>query len=112
VIEDVIRREKLASPQSQFFFWRTAAGAEIDLVIERGPQRFGFEIKAGSGEKMVYAHKLAAVLTDVGASYGWVLDQSAGVTPLLPSVECRGFAGAFDWLPEGPSVPTRRAKKK
>ena len=112
VTEDVIRREKLASPQSQFFFWRTATGAEIDLVIERGSQRFGFEIKAGSGEKMVYAHKLAAALADVAASHGWVLDQSPGITPLLPNVECRGFPGAFDWLPEAPSAPTRRAKKK
>jgi hypothetical protein len=61
---------------------------------------------------MVYAHKLASALADVGASHGWVLDQSAGVTPLLPNVECRGFAGAFDWLPETPPAPTRRVKKK
>ena len=51
VSEDVIRREKLASPQSQFFFWRTASGAEIDLVIERGPQRFGFESRRAAARK-------------------------------------------------------------
>ena len=111
VTEDVIRREKLAYPHSQFFFWRTAAGAEIDLIIERGPQRFGFEIKAGSGEKMVYAHKLAAALKDVGATHGWVLDQASDLTPLLPNVECRGYAGAYDWLPEAPARPSKRSKR-
>ncbi len=111
VIEDIIRREKLVYPQSQFFFWRTAAGAEIDLVIERGPRRFGFEIKAGSGQKMVYAHKLATALADVGADSGWVLDQSVGVTPLLPNVVCQGFAEATHWLPETPAPPPRGRRK-
>ena len=36
VVEDMIRREKIAHPFTQFFFWRTQAGAEIDLVLERG----------------------------------------------------------------------------
>jgi hypothetical protein len=49
---------------------------------------------------MVYAHKLAAALADVDAGQGWVLDQSSGVTPHLPHVECRGFAGAIGWLPQ------------
>ena len=112
VIEDIIRREKLASPQSQFFFWRTAAGAEIDLVIERGPERFGFEIKAGSGEKMVYAHKLAAALADVGARHGWVLDHGSGQTPLSSNVERRGYAEAYAWLPEGSSNRQRKRRSR
>jgi len=33
VIEDVLRRERVAHPGSQPWFWRTAAGAEIDLVL-------------------------------------------------------------------------------
>jgi hypothetical protein len=32
VIEQIIRREKLAHPDSQFYFWRTAKGLELDLV--------------------------------------------------------------------------------
>ncbi len=35
VVEDIGRRELLAYPHSQLYFWRTSAGAEIDLVIER-----------------------------------------------------------------------------
>src|SRR5436190_17063773 len=36
VVEDVIRRERLTHPHAQFFFWRTAGGTEVDLVVERG----------------------------------------------------------------------------
>ena len=35
VVEDILRREAVAHPNSQAYFWRTAAGAEVDLVIER-----------------------------------------------------------------------------
>jgi hypothetical protein len=31
-------------------FWRTAAGAEVDLVIERGNQRFGIGVKSARGD--------------------------------------------------------------
>lgn len=36
VIEDLLRREKAVNAGTQAFFWRTAAGAEIDLVLDRG----------------------------------------------------------------------------
>ncbi len=48
IIEQIIRREKLAHPESQFYFWRTATGLELDLLIERGSRRIGVEIKVGS----------------------------------------------------------------
>ena len=32
---------------SRFHFFRTQAGAEIDLLIDRGRERVGFEFKAG-----------------------------------------------------------------
>ena len=50
VIEDVLRREHLAHPESQAFYWRTAAGAEIDLLIERGNRRIALEVKTARGD--------------------------------------------------------------
>lgn len=39
VLEDLVRRERLVHPFSQFFFWRTQAGSEVDLLIDRGSKR-------------------------------------------------------------------------
>jgi len=30
---------------SQFYFFRTYAGAEIDLIVDRGSERIGYEFK-------------------------------------------------------------------
>ena len=42
---------------------------------------------------------------------GWVLDQASDLTPLLANVECRGYAGAYDWLPEAPARSSKRSKR-
>ena len=46
--------------------WRTADGAEIDLVIERGSARVAVEIKAGRGDKLHAARVLERAMGDVG----------------------------------------------
>ena len=38
-------------PDAQLSFYRTAAGTELDLVIERGPRKLGVEIKFSSAPK-------------------------------------------------------------
>ena len=48
VLEELIRRAKLRWPAPNFYFWRTQAGAEADLIIENGHMRLVVEIKAGS----------------------------------------------------------------
>jgi len=45
LVEQVIAVEQLAHAGSQFFFFRTHAGSEIDLLIDRGHERIGFEFK-------------------------------------------------------------------
>ena len=45
MIEQIINREMLERPGSLFYFFRTHAGAEIDLVIDRGSERIGYEFK-------------------------------------------------------------------
>lgn len=99
VLEDLIRREKLRHPHSQFFFWRTADGAEIDLVIERGSERVAVEIKAGRGDKAHAARVLEQAMRDVGAKTGWILDQAEGLDTLRPGLTRRSFAATPDWLP-------------
>ena len=99
VLEDVIRREKLRHPHAQFFFWRTADGAEIDLVVERGSTRVAVEIKAGRGDKIHAARVLERAMDDIGAKTGWILDQAEGADMLRPGLARRSFAADPEWLP-------------
>jgi predicted AAA+ superfamily ATPase len=48
VIEQILAREAIDSQATQPCFFRTQAGAEIDLILDRGHERIGFEIKAAS----------------------------------------------------------------
>ncbi len=45
MIEQIIALEQLQKAGSQFFFFRTYAGAEIDLIVDRGHERTGYEFK-------------------------------------------------------------------
>jgi predicted AAA+ superfamily ATPase len=45
LIEQIISRETLQKAGSLFYFYRTHAGAEIHLVIDRGSERIGYEFK-------------------------------------------------------------------
>lgn len=47
MIEQIVALENLYRSGSGFYFFRTHAGAEIDLLIDRGQTRIGFEFKAG-----------------------------------------------------------------
>ena len=99
VLEDLIRREKLENPHTQFFFWRTAAGLEADLLFDRGSERVIFEIKTGEGEVLRNLRRLEAAMSDTGASRAYLITQADGILPLAPRVERRGFSSCPDWLP-------------
>ncbi len=99
VVEEIIRREKFVNPHTQFYFWRTAAGAEADLVLDRGTALLAVEIKCGALERASGARRFAATLPDIGAERGVIVDQGRGLRPVLPEVECRGFADDLEWRP-------------
>ena len=46
VIDQIIAQLRLQT--SEYYFWRTYQGAELDLLVVRGRQRIGFEIKRTS----------------------------------------------------------------
>lgn len=48
MVEQLIALEACARPGSQFFFYRTHTGTEIDLLIDRGQKRLGYEFKCSS----------------------------------------------------------------
>ncbi len=62
MIEQLISREILQRDGSLFYFYRTHAGAEIDLIIDRGSERIGYEFKcAVSAGKRDWANLQAGI---------------------------------------------------
>jgi predicted AAA+ superfamily ATPase len=99
VIEDILRREDLGHPGSGAFFWRTAAGAEVDLVIERGDRRIALEVKTSGANRPALVRGLEAALVDLGADRGWIVDQAAGIERLGSRVARAGFPDVIDGTP-------------
>jgi predicted AAA+ superfamily ATPase len=99
VIEDVLRRENFVHPQSQAFFWRTAAGAEIDLVLDRSDHRVALEVKAGRGDAPRAVRAMTDALPDVGARHGWIIDQSTGIDRLGEQIARAGFGAVQSGVP-------------
>ena len=83
----------------QAYFWRTHAGAEIDLLLDRGNRRIALEIKAGSGRSAYLARGLAAAAADAKAHASWIVDQAQGEQTYRNRVRCRNFVEDLDWLP-------------
>lgn len=99
VIEDVLRRERQIHPSTQAYFWRTAAGAEIDLVLDRGTERITVEIKAGRGNDARTVRTLREAMPDVGSARGWIVDQAADRERLGEHIARAGFATVMQGTP-------------
>lgn len=66
MIEQVASFESLRHPGSRFYYFRTHAGAEIDLIVDRGEMRVGYEFKcAVSTESRDWAHLKAGIAEGV-----------------------------------------------
>lgn len=48
MIEQLIAAEELNRRGSQYYFYRTQTGVEIDLLIDRGQKRIGYEMKCSA----------------------------------------------------------------
>ena len=100
VIEDVIRREMIERPHAQFYFWRTAAGAELDLILDRGDEIHAIEVKTARAAMPGLARRVRDAAGDVGAAAVTIVDQADGEEPLAPQVSRRGFGSTVEWLPD------------
>ena len=73
VIEQVISAFQLLSPGCQAFYWRTAAGAEVDLLIKRGERHIPLEIKLHSSPSGRDVPGLVSCMKDLKLNSGYVL---------------------------------------
>jgi len=92
--------EQLASllrlKADEVFFWGTHGGAEIDLVVERRGQRFGFDFRAT--EKPSVTHSMTIAKADLGLDRVIVVYPGEESFLLKAGMEALGFAalGSFE----------------
>lgn len=86
VIENLIALEALARPSSRFWFYRTHSGSEVDLVIDRGDRRIGFEIKLAMAVGSRDAAGLVQALKDQVIHEGVVLHHGERDFPLADGI--------------------------
>ncbi len=75
----------LVAPHHQVSFYRTAAGAELDVVIETGSRKIGIEIKFSSAPKVTKGFWQAC--EDVGVDRAFVLAPVRQGYPFAANVE-------------------------
>ncbi len=73
VIEQVISVFQLLSPGCQAFYWRTAAGVEVDLLVKRGERLIPLEIKLHSSPSVRDVSGLVSCMKDLKLDSGYVL---------------------------------------
>lgn len=95
----VVEQVAAALPHSaQMSFYRTASGAELDLVVEQGPRKLGFEIKFSAAPKP--ARGFWQAVQDLQLDAAYVLAPVARRYPLdagvevLPIEQLRGVLAA------------------
>ncbi len=98
LVEQVIAHERLDGQDPAFWFYRTQAGAEIDLIVERGGKRFGYEFKCAVTVSRSDASGLLAGMGDGVIDGGQVVYAGKRRFPLADRVEAVP-AGALlaDW---------------
>ncbi len=73
VIDQLISAFQRTLPGSQAFFWRTAQGDEVDLLIEGGGRRVPFEIKLHSAPRAEDARGLLRCMSALGLRRGYLV---------------------------------------
>ncbi|MFQ5506173.1 MAG: ATP-binding protein [Planctomycetota bacterium] len=73
VIEELISAAKDRYVRPHLAFWRTHAGAEVDLLIGNGKRLLPIEIKLGSSAGQYAVAGLRQCMKDLGLTRGWVI---------------------------------------
>ncbi len=87
VVEELIAlaRTRLSSPEA--FFWRTQAGAEVDLLLVDGRNVLPIEVKLGASVDRHGVAGLRQCMSDLGLRRGLVVTSGRERRQLAPGVE-------------------------
>lgn len=73
IIDQLISAFQRFAPGSQAFFWRTAQGEEVDLLMDVGGRQVPFEIRLHSAPTPQEAQGLRRCMQDLGLSRGHLI---------------------------------------
>ena len=86
VIEELVVRASLQAVRPEAFFWRTQAGAEVDLLLVHGRRMVPVEVKLGVSVDGRALAGLKQCMSDLGLKRGFVVytgDERRSVTPSI-----------------------------
>jgi predicted AAA+ superfamily ATPase len=76
----------------QVYFWRTAAGAEVDIVLAEGGRLIPLEVKLSATPRLAMARNLMLFQKDLETSaVGYVIHPGEVRLPLAPAVVALPF---------------------
>lgn len=81
----VLAAQQLVRPE--LFFWRTHAGAEVDLLIVEGRRILPIEIKLGAAVDRYALTGLRHCMKDLGLRRGWIIASARERRRVSPDVE-------------------------
>jgi hypothetical protein len=87
VLEELIGLASQQLTRPEFFFWRTHAGAEVDLLVVTGRKILPIEIKLGAAVGPQDVNGLRQCIQDLGLRRGLVVSTAAERRRLNPSIE-------------------------
>jgi predicted AAA+ superfamily ATPase len=74
----------MAARPHECFYWATYSGAELDLLVQRGDRRVGFEFKLSSAPELTPSMKIAR--EDLALDRLWVVHAGKDVIRLAADV--------------------------
>jgi predicted AAA+ superfamily ATPase len=73
VIEELVAQAALQAVRPEWYFWRTQAGAEVDLLLVAGRRMLPVEIKLGATVDQYSLAGLRQCMKDLSLKRGWVV---------------------------------------
>ncbi len=88
VVAELFKTSLHRGEEPAFYFWRTAAGAEVDLVVETQSGLIPIEIKAAATARPDMAREIVAFRRDFGerVTNGYVIHPGQAILPLSGGV--------------------------
>lgn len=87
VIEELAARAHQQLTRPELFYWRTQAGAEVDLLIVEGRKILPVEIKLGAAVEPRSVQGLRNCMEDLMLKRGWVVSTGSERRQLSPQIE-------------------------
>jgi hypothetical protein len=93
VLTEVVKTLSHRGQEPQVYFWRTAAGAEVDLVVAAGQRLIPLEVKLSATPRPAMARNLTSFQEDLGerATAAYLIHPGEVRLPLAPGVTALPF---------------------